>query len=157
MLNNALGGTANEQPGNRTTTVRSDDDQIHIEMVRHEDDLIKRISDPKVRLDLDSLLRQLFRECFKAFSCLLLGGIDLRLNLGTVLPSACVWRHHVVRYLEDVQKVDCRAVAGSSFCSVGDGPFGMLRKVNRNKNFIVGEVIFIRRGFRAIVALGGSA
>jgi hypothetical protein len=102
MLNNALGSTANEQPGDRTTTVRSNDDQIHIEMVRHEDDLIKRISHPKIRLDFNSLLGQLFRERIKGLSCLLLGGIDVRLNLGTVVPPPRVRRDHVVRYLEDV-------------------------------------------------------
>ena len=54
MFNDALSGAAKEQARDCAPAVRSDDDQIDIEMVCHEHDLIKRISDAQVRLDLDS-------------------------------------------------------------------------------------------------------
>jgi len=157
VLDDTLGGAADEQSREGASAMRSNDDQIDVKMFCRQDDLIKRISDTKIRLDFDSLLRQLRRKCFKGFPGLLLGGIDMRLDLSTVLPSARVRRHHVVRDLEDVQKVNRRSVPGSSLCSVGDGRLGMLRKVNRHKNFIVGEVTFIGRDFRTLTVLGGSA
>ena len=115
MFDDALGGAADEQPRDGASAMRSNDDQIDIEMVCHQDDLIKRISDTKVRLDFDSLFRQLCRKRFKGLPCLLLGGIDVRLNLSAVLPSARVRRHHVVRDLEDVQKVNRRVRAWKQF------------------------------------------
>ena len=54
MFYDSLGGAAEKQPRNCPSPVRSNDDQVNIEMFCHQNDLIKRISHAQVRLDVDS-------------------------------------------------------------------------------------------------------
>ena len=146
VCDDALRSAAHQQPRNTTSAVRSDDDQVDIEMIGHLDDLIKRISHPEVRLDLDSLFRELLSEQFEVLPRLKLGGIDVRLNLRAILPSACIRSHYIVRYLKDVKEVNRRVVPYRSSRCVPYGAFGMLREINRNENSRVIEFNFILLG-----------
>src|ERR1700722_11550011 len=84
----------------------------------------------------------------EGLSRLSLSDIDLRVSIRAVLSSAGVRGHHVIWYLEDMEKVNRRTVLRSSLNGVGDGPFGMLGEINWNENSIVGKVAFIRCNIR---------
>jgi hypothetical protein len=52
----AFSRAANEQPRDCATAMGSNDNQIDLKMVGHQDNLIKRISHAQVGLDFDTLV-----------------------------------------------------------------------------------------------------
>ncbi len=106
MFHDSLGGAANEQACHSAAAVRADYDKVHIEVVRHRDNFVKRVSHADIRLYLDPAVQQLLFDLCQSLPRLLLSGIQLRFDLMGVLLSPGKWSYHVVRYLKDVQQAE---------------------------------------------------
>src|SRR5208282_1134129 len=105
VFHDSFGGAANEQARYPAVAMRADYNEVDIEMVRHRNNLVKRVSHANIRLYFDPTVYELLFERRQTLSRFLLSGIYLRFDLIGLLLSPGKWSYHIVRYLKNVQKL----------------------------------------------------
>jgi len=104
VFHDSFGGAANEQACHPAAAMGADYNEVDIEMLRHRDNLVKRVSHAKIRLYLYPPFLELLFERRQMLPGFLLSGINLRFDLIGLLLSPAKWSYHIVRYLKNVQK-----------------------------------------------------
>jgi hypothetical protein len=105
VFDDSFGGAAHEQAGDPAAAVRADYNEVDIEMFRHRDNLVKRVSHPNIRLYFYPAVLDLLFERRQSLPRFLLSGIYLRFDLIGLLISPSKWSYHIVSYLKNVQKL----------------------------------------------------